>query len=471
MVGLEPRQAEAAVEALVPRAAGEDELEVAAAAAQLPGQQVDLQVVAGVGGDVLAAAHGGGDADVAVMGAGVDAAADGDLAGAGLQFLAGEGGQVGLLVALELDAAASDERHGGQRPGRRLVELGAAADEPGHELHLAAADEAGERDVAGDVQDVGEGGGGQVLEADARLPAPAGQAQRRPRQPAVEGGFQLQGALAAVPAELAVEGGQAGVLDAAGGAAEVGARAHEPLRVAGQAGVGVGQAADGQLAEHGLQDVLQVSLQRGVELPGALGQQVAVGGDAQVAGLPVEAADLPGVALLVELGAHAALQRHRLAADRQGDAQVRRVDAEGELAGQAARLQVDMQEPGLDPAAGEVHLAVADADALDGEGGAEPAAPGPGLEQRIVEGEDRLLDLQADRLAAHEQRRRRQVDVDAVEGDQVAAADREVLDAAHLQPQGEEGKAHVAKANGDGAVARDQPVHIVAGAEVGAATE
>lgn len=240
------------------------------------------------------------------------------------------------------------------------------------------------------------------------------------------------------------------------------------LRIAADTGVSVGQSFEGQLVQQRQKDVLRVALSRHVELVGAMRQQAAVDAEAQPAGLPGEAADLPVLPLLVDLGRHVALQRHRIAAHRQRDLQMGRLNAERIALGQVPRLQVEVEKLGLKVPALEAQFAFTDADALDREGGTEALACGPALEQRIVEDENWTVDFDVDGLFPHEQRGRRQVDVDAGERDQVVVADGKILDVVNLQAQGKEGEAQVAEADRDGAAAGNQTVDVVFCAVIGA---
>ncbi len=117
----------------------------------------------------------------------------------------------------------------------------------------------------------------------------------------------------------------------------------------------------------------------------------------------------------------------------------------------------------------ENELAVADAEVVDGEGRAERLVAGQALQQAVVEDEDRFYDLDADRLFLHEQRRRRQVNVDRGKRDQVFVLDREILDVADLQPQGEQGEAQIAEADIGPGTGNDHVENVIFGGVIGAA--
>ena len=161
----------------------------------------------------------------------------------------------------------------------------------------------------------------------------------------------------------------------------------------------------------------------------------------------------------------------RLAADGHDDLQVGRVDPESQFARQVPRLQIEIQHVQLEVPALENKLAVADAEVVDGEGRTQRRATGHAFQQAVVEDENRLLDLDADRLFFHEQRSRRQINVDRGERDQVFVLDREILDVADLHAQGEQGEPQVAKADIDPAAGNDQVEDVIFGGVINAAAD
>ena len=59
-------------------------------------------------------------------------------------------------------------------------------------------------------------------------------------------------------------------------------------------------------------------------------------------------ADLPGLSLLAHFAGQVPFQGHRLAADRQDDFQMGRIEAEGQAVGQVPRLQVEVEQLALE---------------------------------------------------------------------------------------------------------------------------
>jgi hypothetical protein len=168
-------------------------------------------------------------------------------------------------------------------------------------------------------------------------------------------------------------------------------------------------------------------------------QEPAVDIEGHLSRAPGHAADPPGLALLAGSAADVPLQRYRRAADRQGELQVGRIEAEGEAVPQAPRLQIEAEQAAFHVPALEVELAVADADVIERKGGADGLVPRRAAQQAVIEDEARPVDLDADRFLPHEQRGGRQVGIDRGERYQVLVADGKILYVAEFKPQREEG--------------------------------